>query len=391
MAHQPEFDYLKTLGVFDITFAHIYIAFSEGYLIKFVKHTAIILSAAGLMIVMGIGMKYSRNQGLKNYIFRGFVLLTMGQYLYLLRDTFPNLFAYWVTGEKIFISRALIIIQTDILTFAGLAYFFLVLLKKIKLSDICILIIGIIMNFLAYPLFLIMKPPSNFFLSQLLGYFIATDAETFFPLSCYFVFVAFGYWIGGIYQKISNKDKFYNRILIFFFPIVAIYYYIRCYYNIPLLPEFDSAEHYCLSPGPDAIFHLMSNMVGFAIFYKMDKIIGKTPEFISHCGKNLNQYYMISYLATEHMTTFFRATRGENSVNWKYPDLFGFILLFLSRILIDLNDKYIHFTISTLKNSMRNIIFALIWIMSIICWIYIYPKVEVPATLWNNYLYGNKY
>ena len=97
---------------------------------------------------------------------------------------------------------------------------------------------------------------------------------------------------------------------------------------------------------------------------------------------------MISFIITMQMNAFLKVTRGEKYTNtMKYMDLFGFILMFISRILIDINDKYIHFTISTLKNPMRNIVFALIWIMTIISIIYIYPKVEVYANVWNDYLY----
>ena len=385
--HQPEFDYFKTLGVFEMAVDHVYIAFNDGHMAKFVVNLAVILSAAGLMILMGIGMKYSRHQNLKYYIIRGFTLLTLAQFQYLTRDCLPNFIAWWTTGKKAYISRANLVFQTDILTFTGFAFFFMAFMKKMKLSDTCIMIISIIMNLVAYPLFKIMKSPSNHFLSQLLGYFVMTDAESFFPLCSFFIFVAFGNWMGDYYKKLSNKDKFYDLILIFCLPIVAIYHYVRCYYTISFLPDFNSAEHYMLSPGPDAYVRLMANLVAFAIFYKLDKFLGKTPYFISHCGKNLNQYYMISYVIIIHLNTYLRVTKGHKYVNeWKYSDIFGLMLLFISRILIDLNDKYIHFTVITLKNPMKKIVFGLIWIMSFIMYIYIHPKVEVQASYWNNYL-----
>ena len=82
-----------------------------------------------------------------------------------------------------------------------------------------------------------------------------------------------------------------------------------------------------------------------------------------------------------------RLTKGAEYLNdFKYPDLLAVIASFLCRSLIDLNDKYIHFTITTLKNPMRNIVFSLIWITSIVCLVYIYPKVEVYANIWNDYL-----
>ena len=88
MGHQPEFDYLKTLGVFCITTAHVYLHYNiNGYLYSLVYYLCTILTAGALMILMGIGMKYSRHHEPKNYFERAFVLLTMGQYLNILRDS----------------------------------------------------------------------------------------------------------------------------------------------------------------------------------------------------------------------------------------------------------------------------------------------------------------
>ena len=387
MGHQPEFDYLKTFGVLLIVVAHLYTSFSIGHLMSLLEDIANMLTAAFLMFPMGFGMKYSQHHEIKYYVFRGITLLTLAEYFNLLSITLPNLIAWWATKNKNFISRALLLLRGDILTFAGLSNLFFGLLKKIKLSDKSILIIGAIMNFVSYPLFKIMKPPSNFLLSQFLGYFVMTDAESYFPLFGYFFFVAAGNLMGGIYQKISNKDKFYNRILIFGFPFVIIYHYLRKIDKIPLVPIYDSLEHFCLSPGFDAIHRLMSHITLLAIFYKIDKMLGKTPYFIIHCSKNLTQYYLISYVITMHLNIFLRVTRGEKYTSeMKNIDLLALIIAISCRIIIDLNDKYIHFTIIYLKNPTRTIVFALIWIITIICVIYIYPKVEVYATMWNNYL-----
>jgi hypothetical protein len=133
----------------------------------------------------------------------------------------------------------------------------------------------------------------------------------------------------------------------------------------------------------------MYNFVYLAIFHRIDMLLkGKTPHCIVKFGKNLNHYYMLHYIIIMQSSTFLRATRGDNYPSkMKYPSLFAFAILVLCMILIDMNEKYIHFTITKLKNPMRNIIFILIWIATIICVIYIYPKVEFYSTFWNNYLY----
>jgi hypothetical protein len=368
--------------------SHLNFGYAECYIYQALEDLESLLSASSFMFLMGMGMKYSRHHEIKHFVSRGITLLTLAQFFNFLRDTLPNLIAWWRTGDKVFISRALLIIRGDILTFAGYAHLFIALLKKMKLSDIHILIIGIIMNLIIYPLSKIMKPPDNFLLSQFLGYFIFTNAECYFPLLSHFIFVAFGNWLGGIYQKLSNKDKFYNRIFIVCFPIVIIYQYIRKNYEIPLLPEYDLYEHYCLSPGPDAIHRSMAHMMFLSIFYKLDKMLGKTPYIVSHFGKNLNQYYMITYIIIMQSSTFLISTRGEKFTSeMKNLDLLAIVITVSTYFIIELNDKYIHFTITTLKNPKRTIVFSFIWIITIICVIYIYPKVEEYATMWNLYLY----
>ena len=387
MGHQCEIDYLKALGVFLMIETHYFDEFSPGYFSEIIYFLSFILGAAGFMLLMGIGMQYSRYHAPKNYIARGIGLLTMGQLLNLLRDCLPNLLAYWATGKNVFISRALQVIEADILPFAGLSFFLLAFMKTLKLSSSTILIISLIMNIAAYPLFNIMESPKNFLLSQFLGFFVLTDAESFFPLCSYFVFVAFGYWLGDLYLHMTNKDKFYNLVLIICLPLVTIYYYFRSHYDIPYLPEYFSDEHYCLYPGPDAIASCMTNLIALALFYKLDEMLGgKTPEFVTHAGKNLNQYYIISCIIIFHSCIYIIATKGEHAPKEvKAPTFFSLMVIVICRITIDMNDKYIGFTITKLKKPKQNIVFAFIWIFSIISVIYIYPKVEVYSTFWNNY------
>ena len=393
MGHQPEIDYHKALLIILMIHDHVYYHYSLGsfYFYKIMEFFIFVFGAGGFMFLMGIGMKYTRHHEPKHFIERGIVLLTLSQLFNLIRDSIPNLIAWWVSGNKIFISRALLVLQVDILSFSGLAFLFLALMKKMKLSDNFIFIIGITMNMGAFFANKIMKSPNCFLLSQFLGYFILTDAESYFPLFSYFIFVACGYWLGGIYQKIANKEKFYNLILIFCLPILTIYYIFRKYYNFPMFPEYFSDKHYSLYPCPDAIGCCMTNLTSIAIFYKIHMILkGKTPEFIIHVGKNLNEYYIISYVLTLHLKNILISIKGEEYPSqMEYPVIFSIVIFISCRILIDINNKYIHFTITNLKYPMRNLIFTLIWITTFICVIYIYPKIEFYSTIWNNYLKNN--
>ena len=130
MGHQSEFDYFKAFLIFIMFPVHFYENFSRDSISLTVEIIGFILGADGFMLLMGIGMKYSRHQELSNYISRGINLITKGQVSNLLRYALPNIIAWKTTGNKIFISRALVFLQPDILTFAGITFFFFALLKR---------------------------------------------------------------------------------------------------------------------------------------------------------------------------------------------------------------------------------------------------------------------
>ena len=156
-----------------------------------------------------------------------------------------------------------------------------------------------------------------------------------------------------------------------------------------MFPECGSNEHYCLFPGPDAINACMGNIIIISLFYKIDKIFKrKVPYYVKHLSKNVNKYYIIHYILILQLTTFLRATKGDSFPSkMQYPTLYSFVILIMTKITIDLNDKYIHFTLTNLKTNVKIVLYPLIWIMTIISVCYIYPKVETYTTFWNNYLY----
>ncbi len=205
------------------------------------------------MLCMGVGTRYSRHQAPMDYLKRGFELLTVGQALNLVRDALPNLIAWWCKGEPTFIAMSLLVVQTDIMTFAGFAFMLLALFKKLKLSDGAIVGVGIAMNAFAFVLSHFFRTTGSYLADQLLGFVVVTEAEAYFPLCCYFVFVAFGYALGGIYPRIKDKDALSTRVLLICGTIAVAYYLLRAFVPVPLLPEFDSTEMYIMKPVTDAL------------------------------------------------------------------------------------------------------------------------------------------
>ena len=100
IGRQPEFDYLKTLIILLMLPIHTYENFSRDCFSEIIEFIGIFFGAPGFMMLMGIGMKYTRHQDPSNYISRGILLFTKGLYVNLLKNALPNLIVWWTTEKK---------------------------------------------------------------------------------------------------------------------------------------------------------------------------------------------------------------------------------------------------------------------------------------------------
>lgn len=401
---QTEIDILKAFCIVCMILLHTYedVGCDDNLLYFLVDEMCAYIGAGAFMICMGMGMRFSRHQEPGDYALRGFELLTVGQFLNLLRNTLPNLIAYWIKGNPFFISNSLLVLQADILTFAGLAFLLLALLKRLKLSDGVIFGIGVGLNLAAYALYGHMAYPDNFLLSQLLGFFVLTDAESYFPLLSYFVFVTAGFFIGGLYPRIRDKKALSKRVLTVCVPVCVIYYVLRKTVNLPLLPEFYSMEQYILQPGTDAIAMILVSLALLAVFYRIDQAYrsrrsmqqhsaesqpeGRILYLINHLSSNINQYYCISYMFILPMQTILVAVRGELMSGWLPATLYGLFVIAACYFIIEVNNKRLHWHLVTLRGTKRVVVFAGIWVLTIAAVAYAYPRITEYATFWNDYL-----
>lgn len=383
---QPELDLIKAVCIIGMIFVHVYLdcgkglpsSIMEDYLTEF-------FGAATFMVCMGIGMRYSRNQSAKGYCIRGFGLLTVGQILNLVRNVLPNLIAWWILGDQFFIANSLLVIQSDILSFAGLAFLLMALFKKVKMSDGQVLAAGVALSVVALISWNLLESPKNYLLSQLLGYFVLTNAESYFPLFGYFIFVAFGYFIGGWYPRICDKDGLSNRILLICLPIAAAYYIPRFLFEFSFMPELGSDAQYNLKPTPDAIATCLVTLALLALFYKITKLFnGKLPAWVMHFSENINTYYCLSYVLILPFQTILVAVWGRLMPGIILPALYSLAVCIACYWLIEFRKKYIH--IHPLRGKSGIIIMAAAWILTVAVIVYAYPKIEVFANIWNEYL-----
>ena len=385
---QAEIDCLKAFCIFFMIFLHTFEECAEdgGAVYYAITLIECLTGAGAFMLCMGIGACYSRRQTPRDWLKRGFELLTVGQALYLARDSVPSLIAWWVRGEEIFLSASLLIVQADIMTFAGFAFLLLALLKRLKVSDVAIVGIGIGMNAFAFVLSLFFRTTSNFLLDQLLGYFIVTNAESYFSLCSYFVFVAFGYALGGVYPRIQDKDALSSRVLLVCGPAAIGYYLLRAFVPIPPLPAFDSKEMYIMKPLTDALGNVLMSLVLLALFHKLLHH-REAPKLVRHLSGHINQYYCLSYVLLTPMGTLLMATRNELLPGTLLPLLYGLAVLVVCYVCISWTDRRkLPTSIAGLKTPWKAVAFTAVWLATIAIVAYVYPRITAYATVWNDYL-----
>lgn len=384
---QPEVDILKAFCIGWMILLHTQecLAEEENLVFTISDFACTFSGAAAFMICMGLGVRYSRHQSPKEWMARGWELLTVGQLLNLCRNALPNLIAWWASGEQFFIANSLLVIQADILSFAGLAFLLLAALKALRLPDGGVLGLGIALNLIAWALYGGMKPPESYLLSQLAGYFVVTDAESYFPLCSYFVFVAFGYWLGGYYLRIVDKKHLAKRVLAIGAPVCAVWFALRLWAVIPWLPEFNSYLQYILMPGPDAWGTCLLAVVLLSAFHLLSRGCKAHP-IVSHMARHINQYYCVSYMFILPMQMLLMLTRGELMPGWLLPTFYAIFVIIACWFIIEWNEGHLHFGIAKLTGRKRAVVFAAIWIATTAVVVYAYPRIEVFANVWNGYL-----
>ena len=386
---QPEIDCLRAFCILNMILVHVFEECAENpgraFFVLDVMET--LTGASVFMICMGISIRYSKNQSAHAFFSRGFGLLTTGQLLYLLRDAFPNLIAFWCTRELPFLSRSLLVFQADILTFAGFAFLLLGICTFFRVPDWAILAIGAVMNMAAFGLFQVFRTTGSFLADQILGFFVVTDAESYFPLCCYFIFVAFGYVLGELYLRIPDKDRLANRVLAYLLPLSVAYFMIRVLVPFPMMPALFTTEQYVLNPLTDAVANIARAVCLLALFYKLISLGGgKVPALASHLSRHITQYYFISFLFFTPLGIFLKAVTGHRMMGWLIPLLYGVFVLIACYFIIEWNDKHLNLSFQELKGKKRVVICILIWVISFMIVAYAYPRVDEYATFWNDYL-----
>lgn len=221
-SRQLEVDLVKVLAILTMVLVHVFeFSFTIDDVGKTVPMwlTLIIefcggpLSAPLFMTAMGVGMAYARKQDALTYASRGKILIRQGYDLNFWRGGLLYLVIYTITksdSSLFYVVQGMLVL--DILHFAGMAFLFLALLKLLKMKPGQILLVGIVMEVIAT-----LMPPvaaDSVLGAGALGLLFFQNQYTTFPLFSWFIYPAIGYFFGHMLLRVTDKKRFYQRILI---------------------------------------------------------------------------------------------------------------------------------------------------------------------------------
>lgn len=309
---QLELDIAKGLAIFFMIAVHCLETFARTKIIDdnpygiIVEFFGSFTAATVFMIILGVGIVYSRNAEPKLLIKRGIMLILLGYILNLLRGFFPMLLSWRISGSNDWISYFMIEpFRIDILQFAGLSFIFFGLAKKARFKPIMYIlvllgfeILNILLNKYGFYLNDIMdyKNPS-FYVAAFTGLFWGTSELSSFPLLSWIFYPIIGYLFGNylVRQNESGKKQLYTNLLIASSATFAVLITLCWYFSIDYGWETDASFYHHLALG-NLVFgscaFILIGMVFFLCKY-FPEIIKKT---FARWSRNITEIYFIQWV-----------------------------------------------------------------------------------------------
>ncbi|MBQ9334239.1 MAG: DUF1624 domain-containing protein [Lachnospiraceae bacterium] len=295
---QREVDALKAFSIIMMIITHCIDDLYPGYENHFLSYLindylAQTIGAQGFMICMGIGMIYSRHAEPKSYVHRGVNILIIGQLLNLIRYGLIFCVSYAISGDPLARAYSFLVFSSDILQFAGLFLILSGLIMQLKLKPGHVFALSVVLNIIGMGLAGRIHTGS-YALDQLLGMFIFTNSESYFPLFNWFIFPAFGMLLGELMTHVTDKKKFYALTAIPCLIVSVIYYYIAIGYDQPVFTAIREWKSFCYMRLPDALAMFFINTLVLCIWFLVTSgLSDKAMEPVRFVSRNINRYYCV--------------------------------------------------------------------------------------------------
>jgi len=298
--NQFEFDVAKSFAVIFMILIHTFEHMTDikGTILPItVEFLGGAPAACIFMIAMGLGMVYTKHNSPKNFALRGITLLLMAYALNFFRETLPVLVGEILHIENRFDGESLLktLANVDILHFAGIAFLFIALMKKLKIKPMVILSITILLNAIG-SLCIGLFDGTPEVVQYLAGLFVFTNHDTAFPAFQWLIYPAVGMCFGLMLKHVSDKKAFYR--ILFISGIVSLISVTSGSISTGLdVSSFFNSDEYYMQKYITLLWCMSIVAVIIPLYYTVScKIKGKIESGVKFISKNVNHIYIIQWL-----------------------------------------------------------------------------------------------
>ena len=390
---QPEVDFMKAYCIIMMMITHtiddLFIGY-ESNLPSFVINNVLAQSvgAHAFMISMGVGMVFTKKSSPKLYAERGLSILVSGQVLNLFRYAlFPGVLYVVKGGDEWARAMMFLTYSVDILQFAGLFFLCMALFTKLRLKPLHIFIIAVLAN--AVGMLIGGKfSTGSYAVDQIIGFFVFTKTESYFPLIHWMVYPAFGILFGDILKHVKDKRAFYRILFIPCSILMVVYYYIGINYEQPFFTVFNDWRTFCHPGLPDVIMQLFANTAILSLCYFIAELLPeKVMKGAGYISKNINRFYCIHIVLISFFAYIILEIMEFDYFTSAIPTyIFALCLIILTTVCVIIDDKYINKYLREFTKGRRGaVLAAAVFLISIIVCVWAYPEIETFTNMWNDY------
>lgn len=307
---QLELDVFRFILIYRLAVVHVFVDGSPPEMLDklsipyyFDSVVGGVIGPTRFMILMGVGLMYSRHGSPKELFKRGLKIGFIGFLLNVFRYLIPSLVGYVVSGdvEKYLNPLPYLFFGNDIMQFASLAMMLMALLKLFKLTPWKILGVSVVLSIIG-TVFRHVDFHNNV-LNVIFGHIIGVETESGdpyiysdFPLLIWFIFYAFGYVFGYYYQRLKDKRQFYNVVSPICFVVAAAF----CAW------EIIGGYGMMMGEGANVFYHMKTNEAFVCIlafigtmnisYYISLVLPEKLKKPVESVSRNINTIYCIHWV-----------------------------------------------------------------------------------------------
>lgn len=348
---QIEFDIAKTICILGMVFVHCFEVLAapgveEGaaYYVMVIVLDAL-FGAATFMGSMGLGLAYSwkdNDDYAAAIIKRGLLIFLFGYLLGFCRYGLPD-FLFLRNDPDFSIGDIIAdIMMDDIMQFAGLALMLFGLLKKLKLSDMCIGIVAVLLSIVGS--FVRLISFENMLLGEGVGLFIGaydaygTDNIGCFPIFNWFIIVVGGFLYGKLLMRCKNVHKYYSIALPISAVIIGVYLAIAIPNKLGMMNG--NIFYYYHMTTFDAVICLIGMVFATSMYHFISLALSsKVKKVISRISSNINRIYCIHWVIIGFIDTIAIAKKFEG-FSTGIVFIIGCIIFVVANILAEIYTRY---------------------------------------------------